>query len=83
MEMEVARSDGRLRGSTAPAVVTEKTPEASLSREGSFGSIDSPGRLTRRAQRFDCSLRRSAYSCGAAPVSHRLPRANLNEHYAA
>lgn len=39
--MEAARSDERLRGSTAPAVVTEKTPEASLSREGSFGSIDS------------------------------------------
>jgi len=53
--MEAARSDERLRGSTAPAVVTEKTPEASLSREGSFGSIDSPGRLTRRAPRFDSS----------------------------
>lgn len=79
--MEAARSDERLRGSTAPAVVTEKTPEASLSREGSFGSIDSPGRLTRRAPRF---VRGDAqpYSCGAAPVSHRLPRANLNEHYA-
>jgi hypothetical protein len=54
--MEVARSDERLRGSTAPAVVTENTPEASLSREGAFGSIDSPGRLTRRAPRFDSSL---------------------------
>ena len=48
-EMEVARSDGRLRGSRTPALATEKTPEASLSREGSYGSIDSPGRLTRRA----------------------------------
>jgi len=51
-KMEVARSDKRLRGSTPPVVVTEKTPEASLSREGSLGSIDSPGRLTRRAPRF-------------------------------
>jgi len=76
--VEAARSDERLSGSTAPAVVTEKTPEASLTREGPFGSIVSPGRLTRRAPRFGCSSRRSAYSCGAAPVSHRLPRANLN-----
>ncbi len=50
--MEAARSDERLRGGTAPAVVTEKTPEASLSRESAFGSIDSPGRLTRRAPRL-------------------------------
>ncbi len=82
IELEAARSDERLRRSTAPAVVTEKTPEASLTREGPFGSIDSPGRLTRRAPRFGCSSRRSAYSCGAAPASHRLPQANLNEHYA-
>ncbi len=82
IEVEAARSDKRLRGSRAPAIVTEKTPEASLTREGPFGSIDSPGRLTRRAPPLGCSSRRSAYSCGAAPVSHRLPRANLNEHYA-
>ena len=49
-------------------------PEASLTREGSHGSIDSPGRLTRRAPRFP--KRRPAHSCGAAPVSHRLPRTN-------
>src|SRR5208337_1449579 len=51
-KIEVARSNERLRGSAAPAVVTEETPEASLSREGSFGSVDSPGRLTRRAPRL-------------------------------
>ncbi len=72
-KMEAARSDERLRGSTAPAVVTEKTPEASLSREGSYGLVDSPGRLTRRAQRLRLSLRRSALqlrgSAGISPAS--------------
>ena len=60
-----------------PALDTEKTPEASLSREGSHGSIDSPGRLTRRASRDAQS-----HSCGAAPASHRLPQANPNADYA-
>jgi hypothetical protein len=79
LRMEVARSDEQLRGSRATDVVTEKTPEASLSREGSHGSIDSPGRLTRRAPRL--LKRRPAHSCGAAPVSHRLPQTNPNAHY--
>ena len=52
-----------------PALDTEETPEASLSREGSHGSIDSPGRLTRRASRDAQS-----HSCGAAPAFHRLPQ---------
>src|SRR5208337_4019629 len=65
-KMEAARSDKRLRGSTAPAVVTEKTPEASLSREGSYGSVDSPGRLTRRAQRFRLLLSVAALSLTVA-----------------
>ncbi len=83
IEVEVARSDGPPRGPSGGPAMRRRTPEASLSREGSYGSIDSPGRLTRRAPRFGYSWRRSTYSCGAAPVSHRLPRANLNEHYAA
>src|SRR5690349_14769880 len=41
------------------------TPEASLSREGICGSVDSRGSLAGRN-------RISPYSCGAAPVSHRL-----------
>ena len=41
------------------------TPEASLSREGIYGSVDSRGSLAGR-------ITKSPYSCGAAPVSHRL-----------
>jgi hypothetical protein len=57
------RGAAALRGGGYIRNVT--TPEASLSREGICGSVDSRGSLAGRN-------RISPYSCGAAPVSHRL-----------